>query len=168
MMFYSREGEVATHLFSSVHVVHVVLLICLAEVLLYGSKLGKMLITSVLMWELNFRLQTRLCNAILVFIVIFLCREKCLFFHINRGKQQASNYKSCFFLGCGTNVHLNIFDEDLNILSLRKKMCCLVLSSQKISSNNFYMRPLEKTHWSLDDYTNNINPKHPLWSHLAS
>lgn len=47
--FYSREGEMATHLFSSVHLAHVVLLICLAEVLLHGSKLGKMLITSVLM-----------------------------------------------------------------------------------------------------------------------
>lgn len=39
----------AVHLFSSAHLAHVVLLMCLAAVLLHGSKVGKMLITSVLM-----------------------------------------------------------------------------------------------------------------------
>lgn len=39
----------ATRWFSSVHLAQVVLLVCLAAVLLLGSKLGKMLITSVLM-----------------------------------------------------------------------------------------------------------------------
>jgi len=39
----------AVHLFSNVHLAHAVLLICLAAVLLHESKLGKMLITSVLM-----------------------------------------------------------------------------------------------------------------------
>jgi len=30
------------------------------------------------------------------------------------------------------------------------------------------MNPLKKTHWSLVEYRNNVNPKYPLLSQLAS
>lgn len=66
-----------------------------------------------------------LCNIILVFILIFLWREKYFFFHVNKS---AVITKADFFVAdlfCGTNIHLNIFDEDLKC-SVFKTNACLV------------------------------------------